>query len=140
MAADDSLLRGVADKLGIEGSITIGSTVSSMGFLAANVIRPRVSYPGLKVRLAHGNSAELERQVCAGEIDAAVIVSEPRATTLPESWEHLYDEPLVLLLNPAIAPADGPSSTRKGRREVAPLPHRLILRSFCKRTMLHSTA
>jgi DNA-binding transcriptional LysR family regulator len=58
------------------------------------------------VRLAHGNSAELERQVRAGEIDAAVIVSEPRATTLPESWERLYDEPLVLLLNPALAPAD----------------------------------
>lgn len=40
------------------------------------------------------------------ESDAAVIVSEPRATTLPESWERLYDEPLGLLLNPAIAPAD----------------------------------
>jgi DNA-binding transcriptional LysR family regulator len=106
VAAYDSLLRGVADELRIEGSITIGSTVSSMGFLAANVIRLRVSYPGLKVRLAHGNSAELERQVRAGEIDAAVIVSEPRATTLPESWERLYDEPLVLLLNPAIAQPD----------------------------------
>ncbi|SOE99609.1 DNA-binding transcriptional regulator, LysR family [Burkholderia sp. OK233] len=106
VAAYDSLLRGVADELSIEGSITIGSTVSSMGFLAANVIRLRVPYPGLKVRLAHGSSAELDRQVRAGEIDAAVIVSEPRATTLPESWERLYDEPLVLLVNPAIAPAD----------------------------------
>ena len=108
VAAYDSLLRGVADELSIEGSITIGSTVSSMGFLAANVIRLRVSYPGLKVRLTHGNSGELERQVRAGEIDAAVIISEPRATTLPESWERLYDEPLVLLANPAIAPTDVP--------------------------------
>ncbi|AXL50837.1 LysR family transcriptional regulator [Paraburkholderia caffeinilytica] len=106
VAAYDSLLRGVADELSIEGSITIGSTVSSMGFLAANVIRLRVSYPGLKVRLTHGNSGELERQVRAGEIDAAVIISEPRATTLPESWERLYDEPLVLLVNPAIGPPD----------------------------------
>ncbi|MFM0604742.1 LysR family transcriptional regulator [Paraburkholderia sediminicola] len=111
VAAYDSLLRGVADELSIEGSITIGSTVSSMGFLAANVIRLRVPYPGLKVRLAHGSSAELDRQVRAGEIDAAVIVSEPRATTLPESWERLYDEPLVLLVNPAIAPADAPVSS-----------------------------
>lgn len=101
-------LRGVADELSIEGSITIGSTVSSMGFLAANVIRLRVSYPGLKVHLAHGNSAELERQVRAGEIDAAVIISEPRVTTLPESWESLYEEPLVLLVNPAIASTDAP--------------------------------
>ncbi|MFM0041030.1 LysR family transcriptional regulator [Paraburkholderia sediminicola] len=111
VAAYDSLLRGVADELSIEGSITIGSTVSSMGFLAANVIRLRVPYPGLKVRLAHGSSAELDRQVRAGEIDAAVIVSEPRATTLPESWERLYDEPLVLLVNPAIAPAEAPVSS-----------------------------
>ncbi|MFM0636513.1 LysR family transcriptional regulator [Paraburkholderia metrosideri] len=111
VAAYDSLLRGVADELSIEGSITIGSTVSSMGFLAANVIRLRVPYPGLKVRLAHGSSAELDRQVRAGEIDAAVIVSEPRATTLPESWERLYDEPLVLLVNPAIAPAEAPASS-----------------------------
>ena len=106
VAAYDSLLRGVADKLNIEGSITIGSTASSMGFLAANVIHLRVSYPGLKVRLTHGDSAELGRQVRAGEIDAAVIVSEPRVTTLPELWERLYDEPLVLLVNPAIAADD----------------------------------
>ncbi|CAE6704974.1 LysR family transcriptional regulator [Paraburkholderia aspalathi] len=106
VAAYDSLLRGVADKLNIEGSITIGSTASSMGFLAANVIQLRVSYPGLKVRLTHGDSAELGRQVRAGEIDAAVIVSELRVTTLPELWERLYDEPLVLLVNPAIAADD----------------------------------
>nr|WKF55933.1 HTH-type transcriptional activator CmpR [Paraburkholderia busanensis] len=108
VAAYDSLLRGVADETRIEGSITIGSTVSSMGFLAANVIRLKVTYPGLNVRLAHGDSVELERKVRAGEIDAAVIVSEPRATTLPESWERLYDEPLVLLVNPAAAPVDVP--------------------------------
>jgi DNA-binding transcriptional LysR family regulator len=106
VAAYDSLLRGVADKRSIEGSITIGATVSSMGFLAANVIRLKVSYPGLNVRLTHGSTPDLERQVRAGAIDAAVIISEPRATTLPELWERLYDEPLVLLANPAIASAD----------------------------------
>ncbi len=108
VAAYDSLLRGVADARSFEGSITIGSTVSSMGFLAANVIRLKVSYPGLNVRLIHGSTPDLERQVRAGEIDAAVIISEPRATTSPELWERLYDEPLVLLANPAIAPADAP--------------------------------
>lgn len=106
VAAYDSLVRGVADELNVEGAITIGATVSSMGFLAANVIRLRAAYPRLKVRLAHGDSAQLGRQVRAGEIDAAVIVSEPRATTMPELWERLYDEPLVLLVNPATAPAE----------------------------------
>lgn len=111
VAAYDSLLRGVADERSIEGTITIGSTVSSMGFLAANVIGLKVPYPGLKVRLVHGNSTELERQVRGGEIDAAVIIGEPRATTLPESWELLYDEPLVLLANPSMAPATTPVMT-----------------------------
>ncbi|KML62038.1 MULTISPECIES: LysR substrate-binding domain-containing protein [Burkholderia] len=106
VAAYDSLVRGVSGQHSIEGSITIGATVSSMGFLAANVIRLKVQYPGLNVRLTHGGSPELERQVRAGEIDAAVLIGEPRTTTLPESWEYLYDEPLVLLANPAIAPAD----------------------------------
>jgi DNA-binding transcriptional LysR family regulator len=106
VAAYDSLLRGVAGKQGVEGSITIGATVSSMGFLAANVIRLKVPYPGLNVRLTHGSSPELERQVRSGEIDAAVIISEPRTTTLPELWEGLYEEPLVLLANPAVAPAE----------------------------------
>ncbi|MFM0739653.1 LysR family transcriptional regulator [Paraburkholderia xenovorans] len=110
VAAYDSLLRGVGDELSISGSVTIGSTASSMGFLAANVIRLRGAYPGLKVRLVHGISGELERQVRAGEIDAAVIVSEPRTTTLPESWERLYDEPLVLLVNPLVASANADAS------------------------------
>ncbi|MGH8780875.1 LysR substrate-binding domain-containing protein [Paraburkholderia sp.] len=106
VAAYDSLLRGVADKQSFEGSIKIGATVSSMGFLAANVIRLKTPYPGLNVHLTHGSSPELERQVRAGEIDAAVLIGEPHATHLPELWERLYDEPLVLLANPAVAPAD----------------------------------
>ena len=106
VAAYDSLVRGVADRSTIEGTITIGSTVSSMGFLAANVIRLKTPYPGLNVRLTHGSSPELERPVRTGEIDAAVIISEPRTTHMPELWERLYDEPLVLLANPAVAPAD----------------------------------
>ncbi|WP_322013703.1 LysR family transcriptional regulator [Paraburkholderia sp. J12] len=106
VAAYDSLLRGVAGRHGIEGSITIGATVSAMGFLAASVIRLKALYPGLSVRLTHGSSPELERQVRSGALDAAVIVTEPRTTSLPELWERLYDEPLVLLANPALAPAD----------------------------------
>jgi DNA-binding transcriptional LysR family regulator len=111
VAAYDSLLRGVAGEHEIEGSITIGATVSSMGFLAANVIRLKAPFPGLKVRLAHGNSVDLERQVRAGEIDAAVVVGEPKTTRLPESWERLYEEPLVLLANPTIAPGQTPVAT-----------------------------
>ncbi|MEM5315330.1 LysR substrate-binding domain-containing protein [Paraburkholderia sp. JHI869] len=111
VAAYDSLLRGVADTHSIEGTVTIGATVSSMGFLAANVIKLKVPYPALKVRLTHGSSPELERQVRAGEIDAAVIISEPRTTTLPEAWESLYEEPLVLLANPAVAPADATAAS-----------------------------
>lgn len=111
VAAYDSLLRGVADQHNIEGSVIIGSTVSSMGFLAANVIRLKTPYPGLNVRLTHGNSQDLERRVRAGEIDAAVIIGEPRPTHLPELWEPLYDEPLVLLVNPMIAPADASATS-----------------------------
>jgi DNA-binding transcriptional LysR family regulator len=111
VAAYDSLLRGVAGKHGIEGSITIGATVSAMGFLAANVIRLKELYPGLNVRLTHGSSPELERQVRTGALDAAVIVTEPRTTSLPELWERLYDEPLVLLANPVLAPADASVSS-----------------------------
>jgi DNA-binding transcriptional LysR family regulator len=105
-AAYDSLLRGVADKDSIEGSIMIGATVSSMGLLAASVIQLKTPYPGLNVRLTYNNSSELERQVRTGEIDAAVIIGEPRAMRSPELWERLYDEPLVLLVNPTVAPAD----------------------------------
>ena len=73
----------MAGKHSIEGTITIGSTASSMGFLATNVILLKVAYLGLNARLTHGSSADLEQQVRAGVIDAAVIVGEPRTTTLP---------------------------------------------------------
>jgi DNA-binding transcriptional LysR family regulator len=49
--------------------------------------------------------------VRVGAIDAAVIVGEPRTTTLPELWEDLYEEPLVLLANPAIAPDEASVSS-----------------------------
>ncbi|VWD01119.1 LysR family transcriptional regulator [Burkholderia lata] len=111
VAAYDSLVRGVSGQHQIEGSVTIGATVSSMGFLAANVLKLKVQYPALNVRLVHGSSPELERRVRAGELDAAVIVSEPRTATLPETWEYLYDEPLVLLVNPSIAPADASAAS-----------------------------
>lgn len=111
VAAYDSLLRGVANETLVEGAITIGATVSSMGFLAANVISLKASYPGLKVTLKHGSSQDLERQVRQGEIDAAVTVGEPKLTSLPESMECLYEEPLVLLVSPAVATPKTPVAT-----------------------------
>ncbi|MFM0674430.1 hypothetical protein PQQ78_43075 [Paraburkholderia sediminicola] len=51
VAEYDSLPGGVAEELSVEGPITIGSTMSSMGFRAANVIRPRCRIPDWKYAL-----------------------------------------------------------------------------------------
>ncbi|MGB8416725.1 LysR substrate-binding domain-containing protein [Paraburkholderia sp.] len=108
IAAYDSLLHGVSVEDEIAGSVTIGATMSSIGFLAASVIKLRARYPGLSVHLVNGNSPDLERQVRAGEIDAAVIFGRPKIATLHGSWTPLYDEPLVLLVNPSIDSAGTP--------------------------------
>lgn len=111
VAAYDSLLRGVANETLVEGTITIGATASSMGFLAANVIALKAPYPGLKVSLKHGSSQELERFVRQGELDAAVTIGEPKSTSLPESIVCLYEEPLVLLASPEAAGGKTPVTT-----------------------------
>ncbi|RXV64246.1 LysR family transcriptional regulator [Burkholderia stabilis] len=106
VAAYDSLVRGISVQQSIEGAVTVGGSQSVIGFLATNAIRLKVQYPGLKVTLVCEKPIDLPNLVRAGKIDAAVVVGEPRAATLPESWENLYDEPLVLLAHPSIAPAD----------------------------------
>ncbi|RXV64208.1 LysR family transcriptional regulator [Burkholderia stabilis] len=106
VAAYDSLIRGVSVQQSIEGAVTIGGGRSVIGFLATNAMRLKVQYPGLKISLVSDNDLDLPNLVRTGKIDAAMVVGEPRATTLPESWEYLYDEPLVLLAHPSIAPAD----------------------------------
>ncbi|RXV64247.1 LysR family transcriptional regulator [Burkholderia stabilis] len=102
VAAYDSLVRGVSSQHCIEGAIAIGGSTSAMGFLATNVICLKVQYPDLKVTLVSDNDSELRNLVRTGKIDAAVIVGDPHPTRLPESWEYLYDEPLVLLTHPSI--------------------------------------
>jgi DNA-binding transcriptional LysR family regulator len=103
VAAYDSLLQGTDLDQGLAGAITIGATVSAMGFLSNNVLALKARLPALSVRLILGNSFELVRQVLSAEIDAALIVDVLRDTPAAQRWTPLYEEPLVLLASTQIA-------------------------------------
>lgn len=107
VAAYDSLVLGTDTTTdNLAGSITVGATVSAMGFLSSNVIALKARYPELNVRLVFGDSADLLRRVRSGEIDGALAVEMVRADTTSERWTPLYDEPLVLLASALIRSVD----------------------------------
>lgn len=100
------------------GFLSIGLT-SSAGFhpLTTEVIRRfRQAYPEVAVDLAEWNAAELIERVSRGQLHVAFL---RKPVALPETlrFEHLFDEPMVLVL-----PTGHPlAATRSGERAQVPL-------------------
>src|SRR5471030_3090783 len=134
VAAYDSLLQGTDLDQGLAGAITIGATVSAMGFLSNNVLALKARFPALSVRLILGNSFELVRQVLSAEIDAALIVDVLRDTPAAQRWTPLYEEPLVLLASTQIA-APGADTADLDRRNRCGVDCRRLTRYPCSTTV-----
>lgn len=86
----------------VAGAMTVGSTVSAMGFLSENILTLKAQYPGLHVRVINTPASLLTSQVRLGQIDAAIVVMTD-SMRKGESWTPLYEEPLVLLANRQVA-------------------------------------
>lgn len=87
----------------LAGTLRLGAVPTVItGVLPEALARLRDDHPALQVRLVAGLSAELTRQVDAGELDAA-LVTQP-VETLPAglSWREYAREKLMV-----IGPADG---------------------------------
>ena len=92
----------------IAGTVHLGAVVSAVRPLLQATLALKAKHPGLDLHVSAAKSVELLDRVQAGELDAAIVVREPRVR--PElAWTALYGEPMVLLVPRKLEGADARS-------------------------------
>ena len=87
------------------GTVHLGAVVSAVRPLIQATLALKAKHPALDLHVSAAKSVELLDRVQAGQLDAAIVVREPRVR--PElAWTALYGEPMVLLVPRKIENAD----------------------------------
>ncbi len=81
----------------MQGTVHLGAVVSAVRPLIQATLALKERHPALDLHVSAAKSAELTARVAAGELDAAIVVREPGATTEGLAWTPLYAEPMVLV-------------------------------------------
>lgn len=97
LALYDQMLAPVPEADAMAGTVHLGSVVSAVRPLIQATLALKAKHPGLDLHVSAAKSIELVQRVEAGELDAAIVVREPRAGSGELAWTPLYAEPMVLL-------------------------------------------
>lgn len=106
IACYDQMRAGLDGDGEIAGTVSVGSTVSAMGFLSSTVVRIKPLFPRLNVRVVAQQSSELVKSVRRGELDAAIFISDSPEERQGLRWTPLYVEPLTVVASSQIARPD----------------------------------
>ena len=107
VAARDLLLTARTVETG-RGPFWIGIIPTLGPYLLPHAMRRiRATLPDMRLSLAEGRTDDLTRMLRDGELDVALVCTEPPDAALEA--HHLFVEPLVLM-HPAVAPAEWPPS------------------------------
>jgi DNA-binding transcriptional LysR family regulator len=82
------------------GTVHLGAVVSAVRLLIQATLSLKERHPALDLHVSAAKSIQLVERVQAGELDAAVVVREPRVAhgAVELSWTALYAEPMALLV------------------------------------------
>jgi DNA-binding transcriptional LysR family regulator len=80
------------------GTVHLGAVVSAVRPLLQATLALKERHAGLELLVTAAKSIELVERVLGGELDAAVVVREPRSSAADLAWTPLYTEPMVLLV------------------------------------------
>lgn len=83
---------------GMAGLVHLGAVVSAVRPLLQATLALKARHAGLELHVTAAKSIELVDRVLAGDLDAAVVVREPRSAAAELAWTPLYAEPMVLLV------------------------------------------
>jgi DNA-binding transcriptional LysR family regulator len=94
----EQMLSPVASSQGMAGTVHLGAVVSAVRPLLQATLALKERHAGLELHVTAAKSIELVERVLAGELDAAVVVREPRSSSAELAWTPFYAEPMVLLV------------------------------------------
>lgn len=97
LALYEQMLAPVPEADAMAGTVHLGSVVSAVRPLIQATLALKAKHPGLDLHVSAAKSIELVERVEAGDLDAAIVVREPRAGSGELAWTPLYAEPMVLL-------------------------------------------
>lgn len=99
VAAYEHMRGAPPTKEAMAGTVRLGSVVSAVRLLIQATLGLKEKHPALDLHVSAAKSIELIERVVAGELDAAIVVREPRVARGPAdlTWVPLYAEPMTLL-------------------------------------------
>lgn len=105
VAAWDQLVASAPAAQPMAGTVHLGAIVSAVRPLLESTLALKARHPGLDLHVSAAKSADLVARVAAGELDAALVVSDGSRANPDLAWSVLYEEPMVLLAPATLAAA-----------------------------------
>lgn len=100
-------LRSVANDVAVSGELRLGACPTALaGMLPDTLARMVEAFPQINVFIKPGYSADLYRDVEAGDLDAALVLQAPYELPKTCEWQLLREEPLVVLAPDSMAGCD----------------------------------
>lgn len=97
-------LKAVATGEKLSGDLRLGAFSTALtGILPTVLSSFATKYPGIKVSILSGNSADLYGKVNSGELDAAIIIKPSFVIPKSLEWVTIREEPLVLLTTSSLS-------------------------------------
>ncbi|MEI2795051.1 LysR family transcriptional regulator [Pseudoxanthomonas sp. F11] len=100
-------MRSVANDSEVSGELRLGACPTALAGMLPDILARMVdAFPQINVYIRPGYSAELNRAVETGELDAAVVLQAPYNLPKTCDWQLLREEPLVMIAPARLAGRD----------------------------------